>query len=126
MQHLSSAEEHCELKFVALFKKFASVFEFNLKVACIGFGSKPYLFEGNIVVLAFLVSLANLSFLLILPLAVIHYAAYRRITGRGYFHKVKSDLACPVEGFIFWYDTYLIICLVNEPHCFGPNSSIYL
>ena len=126
MQHLSSAEEHCELKFVALFEKFASVFEFNLEVARICFGSEPYLLEGNIVVLAFLMSLANLSFLLILPLAVIHYATYGRVTGRSHFHKVKTDLACPVEGFIFWYDAYLIICLVNEPDRLGTNSSIYL
>jgi hypothetical protein len=78
------------------------------------------------VVLAFLMRLANLAFLLILPLAVIHYPTYGRVTGRGYFHKVKSDLACPVKGFIFWYDPHLIICLVNEPDCLGPNSSIYL
>ena len=126
MQHLAPAEEHCELKFVALFKKFASVFELNLQVARIGFRSEPYFLQGNIVVLAFLMSLANLSLLLILPLAVIHYPTYGRVTGRGHFHKVEPDVACPVEGFIFWYDAHLIICLVNEPDCLGPNSSIYL
>ena len=126
VEHLASAEEHRELNFVALFKKFASVIEFNLKVACISFGSEPYLLQRCIVVLAFLMSFTNFAFLLILPLAVIHYPTYRWVTGRGYFHKVKADLACPVEGFIFWYDTHLIICLVNEPNCFGPNSSIYL
>ena len=77
-------------------------------------------------VLAFLMSLANLSFLLILPLAVIHYPTYGRVTGRGNFHKVESDLSRPVEGFVFWYDAHLIICLVNETNCLGPNSSIYL
>ena len=109
VQHLASAEEHSELNFVALFKKFASVIEFNLKVARICFRSEPYLLQRSIVVLAFLMSFANLSFLLILPLAVIHYPTYRRVTGRGYFHKVKADLASSVEGFIFWYDAHLVI-----------------
>ncbi len=99
VEHLTSAEEHCKLYFVSFFEEFTGVLELDIQVVFVCFGPEPDTLEGRGVVQVSLMSISNLSLLLIQPLAVIHYPANRRVALRGNFHKVHANLAGPADCF---------------------------
>ena len=78
VQHLTSAEENGELYLVSFMQEFTSVIQLDVKVVPVGFRTKPNFLECAGVVLVFLMCVANPSFLLVQPFAVIHYTADRR------------------------------------------------
>ncbi len=45
MEHLASAEEHCELDFMAFFQEFSPMFELDFQIAFVGFRSESDFFE---------------------------------------------------------------------------------
>ena len=109
VEHLASSEEDCELYLVAFFKEFAGVIELDIEVVPFSFRAQPYLLKGHSVMVVFSVCGTQLSFLLIEPLAIIHYSANRRAAGGRDFDKVQSDIASFGNCLESGYESYLIV-----------------
>ncbi len=76
-------------------------------------------------VVMFFVRLANLSFLLVKPLAVIHYPTDRWVARRRDFYKVQTCFTCPVHCLAYVYDSRLIVGLVYQPNCIDSDGCVY-
>lgn len=109
VQHLPSAKEHRKLDFVALFQEFTGVFLLNFQVMLVCLGPKPDFLQGTRMLGVLLVCLTQFSLLLVLPLAVIHDAADRRIAGGCHLYKIQPHFACPVQGFPRVHNADLIV-----------------
>lgn len=93
VQHLPPSEENGELDLVALFEELGCVFELYLQVVRVGFRPEPDFLESHSVVMVFLACMAELNFLLIEPLSVIHYPTNRRVALWRDFDEVKAGLS---------------------------------
>jgi len=109
VQHLPSAEEYCELHLVAFFKEFTGVSEFDVEVVFVGFRSQSDFLQRCGMVMMFFMRLANLSFLLVKPLAVVHYPTDRWVARWCDFHKVQTGFTCPAHCLAYIYDSRLIV-----------------
>jgi len=109
VQHLSTAEEHCKLHLVAFSQKFAGVIELDIQVVLVGFGPEPDFLQCSGVLMGLFTTIATLAFLLIQPLAVIHYPADRRLAVGSDLDKIQAGLPGLGCCVIFVYDTYLIV-----------------
>jgi len=75
--------------------------------------------------MVFLVGGSKPSFLLIEPLAIIHYAADGRVAGRRDLHKVQTSLASSANCLESWQDTYLIVGFIYQADSFGSDPFVY-
>lgn len=125
MQHLSSAEKHCELYLVTFFQKFAGMSQLDIEVVRICFGSEPDFLECGSMVLAFLSARPDFSFLLVEPLAIVHYAANRGDALGSDLDEVQVSLACFTHSHISFNYPHLIVRFVNQPNRLGLDGRIY-
>ena len=125
VQELSSAEEDRELHFVSFLQEFTCAVDFDIKVVFVGFGSKPNFFQGRMMNRMFFMRIANLAFLAIQPLAIIHYSTDRRDACRCNLDKVQPGFICPVERLACIYHPDLIVFFIYQPNCPDPNFSVY-
>jgi len=90
-------------------KELTGMIDLNVKVVFFRLRTQPDLLERCRVAHILLVCLAKLALLLILPLAVVHYPADRRIARRSHLHEIQTGLAGPVQGQITLYNAKLTI-----------------
>ena len=73
-----------------------------------------------------LMGLAELPLLLVLPLAVVHYPANRRITGRSDFHQIQPSFAGHTHRSKTLYNANLVILVIYQAYCFSLYASVHL
>ena len=113
VQHLTSPEEHSKLHSVAFLQKFPGVIELDNQVVLVCFWPEPNSFQRCRVMLAFFMTLANFSLLLIQPLTIIHYPTNRRVARWRHFHKIQAGLAGSADCLVRFYDSHLIVRFVD-------------
>jgi hypothetical protein len=121
---LPASKDKGKLNLVPLFDKLTGVFDLNINIVLVGFGTQANLLKSAGVV-GFFAGLAGLSLLLIEPFAVVHYPANRRFAGRRHLDKVKSRLASFFEGEISVNNSDLIVRFIDESNLIGSYLSVY-
>jgi len=61
----------------------------------------------------------------VLVLAVVHYAAYRRVHIRRHLDEVKPRLASNCKRLLDGNDTHLLPFVVNQPNLLVPDLLVY-
>jgi len=125
VQHLASTEKHGELYLVPLSKKLTGMVELYGQIMLVGFRLESYFLQLRGVLMAFFTPFTKLSFLLIEPLAIVHYSADGRIAHRCNFHKIQTCIDSFLQCLVFVYDPNLIVRFVDKPNFLGLNPSVY-
>lgn len=117
----STAEKDVRLDLGAFLQETDGVLLFELVVVFVGLRTEADLFQHHLGRVGLHGLLAFL--LLVEELAVIHYAAHRRIGRRRYFHQIHAQIPGDAQGFVDGIDALFHI-LPYQPHLTGADPVI--